>query len=69
MVFEGIKMGAEVRVNGVLLGVASNMFLRYQFSLKGLVSAGTNEVTVTFNRTTSGRFSAYSGECFEGVPS
>ena len=37
LVFDGVKMGAEVRVNGVLLGTAVDQFLRYSFALNSSV--------------------------------
>ena len=37
LVFDGVKMGADVRVNGVLLGAVADQFLRYSFALNSSV--------------------------------
>jgi hypothetical protein len=36
LVFEGVKTGASIAVNGVLVGVAVDQFLRYSFDLAGV---------------------------------
>lgn len=66
LVFEGIKMGARVLLNGVELGVATNQFVRYIFPLPAAaVVAGANRVDVVFDASLSlaGRYMASSGGC------
>ena len=70
LIFDGIKMGANVFVNGVQLGTATDQFLRYSFPLvaSGILDSDFNlrkrhTVTVSFDPeiTTDGRFMACSG--------
>eukprot|EP00403_Amphidinium_massartii_P026586 CAMPEP_0178395896 /NCGR_PEP_ID=MMETSP0689_2-20121128/13452_1 /TAXON_ID=160604 /ORGANISM="Amphidinium massartii, Strain CS-259" /LENGTH=952 /DNA_ID=CAMNT_0020016559 /DNA_START=255 /DNA_END=3113 /DNA_ORIENTATION=+ len=68
LIFEGIKMGAEVRLNGKVLGLAQDQFLRYTFSLAAsdlLPGEDQNELVVRFpGRSaieTNGRFMACTG--------
>lgn len=64
LVFEGIKMGARISLNGVELGVATNQFARYVFPLPAaVVTQGANRVDVAFDSTLSlaGRYMASSG--------
>ena len=56
LVFDGIKMGANIMLNGVLLAVSRNQFLRQELSLRSLlnstelkVRAGDNELRVVFD--------------------
>lgn len=44
--FDCIDTFAEVRVNGTLVGTASNMFLRHRFNVKGQLKAGLNSLEV-----------------------
>jgi hypothetical protein len=58
LVFDGIKMGAVISLNGKVLGLATDQFLRYQFPLPAL-NTGTNVLNVSFgNRSieTNGRW-------------
>ena len=65
LVFEGIKMGATVSVNGHHVGNATNQFLRYRFPLPTNVLRGDalNVLEVRFTRgmELDGRFMAASG--------
>jgi len=67
LVFEGIKMGASVVLNGVVLGNATDQFVRYSFPvpppLLRTATQGENRLEVVFDRTigTNGRFMAASG--------
>jgi hypothetical protein len=51
LVFEGIKMGARVSINGVPLGAATNQFVRYVFPIpaEAVVASGANRVDVAFD--------------------
>ena len=56
LVFDGIKMGANITLNGVLLTVSRHQFLRLELSLRSLirdanltVQAGDNELQVVFD--------------------
>ena len=60
LVFDGVRMGATVAVNGHFLGNVTDQFLRYRFAVAALLnrSAGAeNVVTVTFHKdiATGGR--------------
>ena len=50
LVFEGIRMGAMIALNGQPLGNATDQFLRYIFPVSALLKAGgaDNNLTVTF---------------------
>jgi beta-mannosidase len=66
LVFDGIKMGARVSLNSVLLGTVTNQFVRSVFPLppSALAPAGQpNLVTVAFDPTLSlaGRYMAATG--------
>ena len=64
LVFDSIKMGARVYVDGTLLGTAQDQFLRYVFPLFGKLGPGPqHNLTVTFDHSidTQGRFMACSG--------
>jgi hypothetical protein len=64
LVFDSIKMGARVYVDGTLLGTAADQFLRYTFPLAGKLGAGPqHNVSVVFDHSidTQGRFMACSG--------
>lgn len=63
LVFDGVKMGAIVKVNGEHLGQMSDQFLRYVFELKNAKPKG-NTLEVTFpgsSITCEHRWSACSG--------
>lgn len=64
LVFDGVKMGATLSLNGVELGTFTDQFLRYQFDITAsLQSSNTIEVTFPKNNSipTEGRFMACSG--------
>ena len=65
LVFEGIKMGARVSLNGVEVGLATNQFVRYAFPLPpaAVVPGAANRIDVAFDSSLSlaGRFMAASG--------
>jgi hypothetical protein len=72
VVLEGIKMGAEIFVDGVLVGIVHDQFLRYEFRLAedtlnrgGPLNRGgrRHELTVSFSPSihVDGRFTACSG--------
>ena len=53
LTFDGVKMGATVRVNGHMVGVLRDQFLRYSFTIDPaemglLAGAGANRLDVTF---------------------
>eukprot|EP01048_Picozoa_sp_COSAG05_P008734 COSAG05_NODE_682_length_7957_cov_277.290405_2_plen_590_part_00 len=63
LVFDSIRMGAMIALNGHVLGNATNQFLRYIFPVGPLLkpAGGENSLTVTFGAelgiATGGRFS------------
>ena len=76
LVFEGVKMGATIVLNGVVLGNTTDQFVRYTFSVAHALlprpspaerarggGGGANKLEVIFDRTidTHGRFMAASG--------
>ncbi|CAE8627680.1 unnamed protein product [Polarella glacialis] len=66
LVFDGIKMGAEVWLNGQMLGTAQDQFLRYVFPLSAEALLASNTLEVRFpggaeRIDTQGRFSACTG--------
>ena len=61
LVFDGIRMGARITLNGVVLGTATNQFVRYKYDvLPHLIWPGgdPNVLTVEFDKNiaTHGRF-------------
>lgn len=63
LVFEGIKMGARVVLNGVQLGNVSDQHRRYVYPVSKLLR-GVNQVSVLFDNTidmSDGRFMSCSG--------
>ena len=46
LVFDGVKMGARVLVNGILLGTTTDQFLRYTFALNASVLIDHSSNTV-----------------------
>ena len=67
LVFDGIKMGATVKLNGETLGVVTDQFVKYNFTvtkqlLAHVDAAGTpldSKLEVSFDRATNGRFMAW----------
>ena len=55
LVFDGVKMGATVNVNGVPVGTATDQFLRYSFALtpgvlgRGTTRAGPHTLELVFD--------------------
>ena len=64
LVFDSVKMGARVYLDGTLLGNITDQFLRYVFPIAGALGVGqTHNVSVAFDAgiDTHGRFMACSG--------
>jgi hypothetical protein len=67
LIFDGVKMAADVYLNGVAIGAVADQFLRYAFPLPaGLLRPRGNELAVVFAtsrdpRNAEGRFSGASG--------
>eukprot|EP01126_Amoeba_proteus_P030934 TRINITY_DN3046_c0_g2_i4.p1 TRINITY_DN3046_c0_g2~~TRINITY_DN3046_c0_g2_i4.p1 ORF type:complete len:906 (+),score=164.89 TRINITY_DN3046_c0_g2_i4:153-2870(+) len=67
LVFDGIKMGADITLNGHHLGSAADQFVRYTFPVKELLHPDSNDIHVTFGYNFSqdidceGRFMACTG--------
>ena len=64
LVFDGIKMGARIALDGHLLGTASDQFLRYVFDVTKILSEETTHtLSVAFDPAihVDGRFSACTG--------
>ena len=64
LVFDGIKMGATIELDGHAVGVATDQWLRYSFPLSKLLSpAAVHELSVTFDNVidTHGRYMGCSG--------
>eukprot|EP00039_Didymoeca_costata_P007213 m.97371 g.97371 ORF g.97371 m.97371 type:complete len:1025 (-) comp13593_c0_seq2:109-3183(-) len=63
LVFDGIKMGARIELNGNNLGVAEDQFLRYVYPVTSLLNSSGNVLKVEFDWSisTNGRFMACSG--------
>ena len=63
-VFDGIKMGATIELDGHAVGVATDQWLRYSFPISKLLRPGaTHELSVTFDNAldTHGRYMGCSG--------
>jgi beta-mannosidase len=60
LVFEGIKMGAQISLNGHVLGNSTDQFLRLKFAVGDLLKPTANTLKVDFLRQipTHGRFMA-----------
>lgn len=63
LVFNSVKMGAAISLNGHVLGNTTNQHLRYTFEVAALLVGGSNTVVVRFDRSieTGGRFMGCSG--------
>ena len=63
LVFDGIKMGAQITLNGVALGVATDQFLRYTYDVGDLLKSASNVLSLRFeqNIDTGGRFMTCTG--------
>ena len=55
LVFEGIKMVADVWFNGAYLGYTSDQFLRYTYDVSGKVTPASNNLTLVFPTSNDGR--------------
>ena len=51
LVFDGIDLFADIYLNGVLLGSAENMFLKYEFEVKDILVGGVNRLEVKMKST------------------
>ena len=72
LVLDGVKMAADVALNGVPLGAVQDQFLRYNFELGAVLVPGSNTLSITFGtsrdpRNAEGRFSGASGGWDWGV--
>ena len=59
LVFDGIKMGATIELDGHVVGVATDQWLRYSFPISKMLSpAASHELSVTFDNAinTHGRY-------------
>lgn len=70
LTFDGVKMAADVVLNGVSLGTCNDMFLRIAFDATSVLRAHNNELKIIFttsndDRNSAGRWPACSGgwEC------
>jgi beta-mannosidase len=63
LVFDGLKMGAKIYLNGQLVGTATNQFVRYVFLASHLLKPTNNTLEIVFARTinTYGRYMGCSG--------
>ena len=64
LVFDGIKMGAKIWLNGHFLGNASDQHRRYVFPVSALLRPAANQLTVSFDSSvdmSAGRFMGCSG--------
>lgn len=63
LVFEGVKMGASISLNGHVLGNITDQFLRVSYPVASFLHADDNELKVVFDRNigTHARFMACSG--------
>jgi hypothetical protein len=63
LVFDGIKMGASVTLNGHHLGMAVDQFSRWEYDVTNILLPKGNKLTVAFDSTTpvDGRFMACTG--------
>ena len=71
LVFEGIKMGALIHIDGKLVGNTTNQFRRYAFSLpggSGQQQMHTVRVTLDPRIATGGRFMGCTGGWDWGAP-
>lgn len=48
LVFDGVKMAADLSLNGALLGTATDQFLRYVFDVQPLLAAQRNKLQISF---------------------
>ena len=72
LVLDGVKMAADVWVNGQYVGFTADQFLRYTWPVKQYLKPSGNVLTITFTtsldpRNTEARFMGCTGEyaCIE----
>lgn len=53
--FDGVKMAADINLNGIALGTANDMFLRVSFDVTSTLRATGNVLTVTFSTSSDVR--------------
>lgn len=67
LVFDSVKMAADIALNGVAVGAATSQHLRYEFPVSLRAAGALNNLTVTFPptvddvRNDAGRFAGCSG--------
>eukprot|EP01046_Picozoa_sp_COSAG06_P002943 COSAG06_NODE_108_length_23594_cov_43.013450_12_plen_1117_part_00 len=66
LIFDGVKMGANIKLNGKVVGQTTDQFLRYEFPLDGTLlqaGVGANTLTVEFDPSIDcqGRWMACTG--------
>lgn len=64
LVFDGVKMGASLTLNGNVIGTMADEYRRYEFSLpSSLLLVGDNKLEVTFTKSVDceGRWMACTG--------
>jgi hypothetical protein len=69
LVFDSVKMAANITINGVALGAATSQHLRYEFDVSALLApaGGANSISVAFpatvddTRNDDGRYQGCSG--------
>jgi hypothetical protein len=68
LVFDGIKMGASITLNGAQVATALDQYLRYVVPITPLAGSQANTLVVTFDPTLTvdGRFMACSGRFRKG---
>ncbi len=55
LVLDGVKMAADVTINGNYLGYVNDQFLRYTWPVTGALKATGNTLTVTFTTSSDPR--------------
>lgn len=48
LIFDGLDTFATVRLNDIVIGQSDNMFRRYEYDVKDILHAGTNQLEVVF---------------------
>ena len=62
LIFDGLKMGCTIRLGETLLGTATDQYVKYNFTLEAAAATvSPQELSVTFDIPTAGRFMACSG--------
>lgn len=64
--FDGIDTFADIYLNGKFLGHTENMFLKYTFSVKGIVQKNANELSVRM-RSAAGIMNGIDDKGYFGV--